>query len=85
VQVVQVVQRKALVELMQVTVNLLLFQVVELQHALQLVAAVVVMVELQALLVDQVVAAVMEERVDLQPRVKETPEVQAYPTAQVTG
>jgi hypothetical protein len=83
VQVVQVVRRSHLVELMQVTVNRLLFRAVELQHVPPLVAEAVVMATPQVLQVDQAAVAVLQERVDLQ--VKVTPEALAYPTAQVTG
>jgi hypothetical protein len=70
---------------MQVTVNPQLFQVVELQHVLLLVAELVVMVAVQALLVDQVAVEVTPEQVGLQLLVKETPEALAYPIAQVSG
>jgi hypothetical protein len=83
VQVVQVVRRSHLVELMQVTVNRLLFRAVELQHVPPLAAAAAVMAILQVLQVDQAAVAVLQERVDLQ--VKVTPEALAYPTAQATG
>jgi hypothetical protein len=85
VQVVQVVRHKALVELMQVTVNPQLFQVVELQHVLLLVVVLVVMVAVQVLLVDQVVAAATAAAEVLQLSVKEIPEALAYPIAQVSG
>ena len=45
----------------------------------------VVMATAQVLLVDQVVAVVTEEQVDLQLPVKETLEVLAYQITQVTG
>ena len=77
------VRRSHLVELMQVTVNRLLFRAVELQHVPPLVAEAVVMATPQVLQVDQAAVAVLQERVDLQ--VKVTPEALAYPTAQVTG
>ena len=85
VPVVQVVRHRALVELMQVTESLLLFQAVELQRGLQSAAAAAVMATAQVLLVDQVVAVVMEEQVDLQLQVKATLEPLAYQITQVTG
>ena len=84
-QVVQVVRHRALVELMQVTESLLLFQAVELQRGLQSAAAAAVMATAQVLLVDQVVAVVMEEQVDLQLQVKATLEPLAYQITQLTG
>jgi hypothetical protein len=84
-QVAQVVQPRAPAELTQAMVDLLLFQVVELQLAPLLVVAVVDMVTLQVPLVDQVAAVATAEQEDLQPPVKVTPEALAYPTTQVSG
>jgi hypothetical protein len=75
VQVVQVVPRRALVELTQATVNLLLFQVVEYQLLQRLAAAVAVTEILRAHPVGPVAAAVLQEPVDLE--VKVTPEALA--------
>jgi hypothetical protein len=85
VQVVQVVRRKALAELMQVTVNLLLFRVVELQRGLQLAAAAAVMATAQVLLAVQVAVEEMEGQEERLLQVKETPEPLVYPIAQVIG
>jgi hypothetical protein len=75
VRVVQVVPRRALVELTQLTVNLLLFQVEVFQRVQRLVAAVAVTVILRAHLVVPVAVAVLREPVDLE--VKVTPEALA--------
>jgi hypothetical protein len=84
-QVVQVVRHRALVELMQVTESLLLFQAVELQRGLQLAAVLVDMAQVRVLLVVLVVAVVTEEQVDLQLHFKATLEPLAYQITQVTG
>jgi hypothetical protein len=83
VQVVQVVPRRPLVEPMQVTVKLLLFQAVELQLAPLLVVAVVDMATLQVPLVDQVAVAVTAEQVDLEAKV--TLEAVVSLTAKISG
>ena len=79
------VQRRELVDLMQVVEELQLYQEVELQHALQLVAAAAAMVLQMVQLVDQVAVEVTEERVDRLLQVKEGLEAQDYPTAKTTG
>jgi hypothetical protein len=85
VQVVPVVQRKELVEQMQVTADLLKFLAVELLHAPPLAAEPVVMATQQVLQVDQVAVAVTVEQADLQLQVKETLEALAYPITRATG